>query len=153
MKRFLLMSFVSLVAFQAVSIRTHADKPQGKSDALEAQSDQPVSVWMEKKLQYSQAILRGLATSDFDSIRENARSMGLLSRVEGFVRGKNADYRTHVRTFSQISKDIETQAELENIEGVAYAFNRLAISCVECHKTLRQSSADEPVSSTDESTD
>ena len=109
-------------------------------------SDEPtMSVWMEKKLEHSQAILRGLAMGDFEDVKYNAGRLKVLNRVEGFVRRRNPDYRSHLNTFSRVSAEIERQAEKENIEGATLAFNQLTVSCVQCHKSLRsEDSAEKP---------
>ena len=102
------------------------------------------SVWMEKKLTHSQAILRGLAMGDFEDVKYNAGRLKLLNRVEGFVRRRHPNYRVHVNTFSRVAAEIERQAEKKNIEGATLAFNQLTVSCVECHQSLRNNeSADD----------
>ena len=111
---------------------------QASDEPIEGGDDeQSVSVWMEKKLEHSQAILRGLAMADFDSVAYNAQRLKLLNRVEGFVRRRNPEYRAQLHTFSRVVAEIERQADKENIEGATLAFNQLTVSCVECHKSLR----------------
>ncbi len=120
--------------------QSNPQQPTGTAateDSVPASDDKPMSVWMEKKLIHSQAILRGLAMGDFADVKYNAGRLKVLNRVEGFVRRKNPDYRAHLHTFSRVSAEIERQAENENIEGATLAFNQLTVSCVECHKSLR----------------
>ena len=95
------------------------------------------SFWMEKKMGYTQEILRGLATSDFEAIGVNARQMRLLNRVEGFVRRRNTEYRLQLRTFERICGDMIEQADKENLAGATLAFNQLTVNCVSCHQSLR----------------
>ena len=97
---------------------------------------------MKKKLDYSQAILRGLATGDFEMIKTNGVQMRLLNRVEGFVRRRNPRYRMHVRAFENICEEIVEQANDENLPGVTLAFNQLTVNCVNCHRSLRESAAE-----------
>lgn len=49
-------------------------------------ADPSPSVWMRKKLEYSQEILAGITMADFDKIAQNARAMNGLSKIEAFVR-------------------------------------------------------------------
>ena len=112
----------------------HADEPQ-----TEATEERSMSVWMEKKLAYSQSILKGLSQGDFDSIESNARQMQSLSRVEGFVRRRNPEYGNHLSAFEYICREIIRQSEKKNIEGTTLAFNQLTINCVKCHQSLRES--------------
>jgi hypothetical protein len=113
-----------------------AATPLGTDDEA---GETTISVWMEKKLVHSQAILRGLAMGDLRDVQYNASRLKVLNRVEGFVRRKNPDYRSHLNTFSRVIVEIERQAERENIEGATLAFNQLTVSCVQCHKSLRSS--------------
>ena len=103
----------------------------------EGSEKKTVSFWMEKKLDYTKQILGGLATGDYASIRENAHQMRLLGKVEGFVRRRNDEYRTQLRIFDRVSYEIGRQAEEENLEGVALAFNMLTVNCINCHKLIR----------------
>lgn len=97
----------------------------------------PTSVWMKKKLEYSQAILRGLALGDFELIGTNAAQMRLLNKVEGFVRRRNPQYRQQVRVFEDVCDELVEQANEENLAGVTLAFHQLTVNCVRCHQALR----------------
>ena len=97
-----------------------------------------MSFWMTKKLEYSQNILAGLATGDFDKIVANAQSMRNLSKIEGFVRGQTPGYRTQLHLFEESADEIIRQAKKDNVEGATLAFAQLTISCVNCHKHLRE---------------
>ncbi len=105
---------------------------QGQADA-----ENETSVWMVKKLEYSQAILQGLAMADFEAIKSNGVRLHLLNKVEGFVRRSNPRYKRHVRAFEEICDEIVDQADQENLAGVTLAFNQLTINCVNCHRSLR----------------
>lgn len=144
---------LSIMLAVCISIMsTAADPPAKTSKPGDQQSDaeqgdpQEMSVYMKKKLDYSQAILRGLATGDFETIKTNGVQMRLLNRVEGFVRRRNPRYRMHVRAFENICEDIVAQADEENLAGVTLAFNQLTVNCVNCHRSLREGQTDQPKS-------
>jgi hypothetical protein len=101
---------------------------------------QSTSFWMKKKLDLSKRILAGIANADFDSIVESAQSMRNLSTVEGFVRGQTPGYRTQLQIFDEAAAEVVRQAQKDNVDGVALAFTQLTISCVNCHKHLRETS-------------
>jgi hypothetical protein len=99
---------------------------------------QPMSFWMQKKLDYSKAILESLTKGEFDQLAENAAQMQLLGKIEGFVRRKNDDYRVQLHTFDFANQELIRQAKRRNAEGAALAFNQLTTSCVACHVMLRE---------------
>jgi hypothetical protein len=106
--------------------------------AAEPSKDSAPSVWMKKKLDYSQGILSGLATADFDKIAKNAQAMEGLSKIEGFVRARTPGYRKQLDIFMEANAEIIRQAERDNVDGAALAFTQMTISCVNCHKRLRE---------------
>jgi len=122
--------------------------PQDQPSAAAAQDDgtktpevteeRPMSFWMEKKLDYSKAILESLTKGEFDKLAKEADQMRALGKIEGFVRRKNESYRTQLRTFDFASQELVRQAKRNNAEGAALAFNQLTNSCVACHVMLRE---------------
>lgn len=105
------------------------------------------SVWMRKKLDYSREILAGLASEDFDQIARNAEAMQVMSRFEGYLRGKMPGYRTQLQVFQSANEELIKQAQADSVEGAALAFTQLTISCVNCHKQLREGRPDQPAPS------
>ncbi len=103
-----------------------------------ASQEQPMSYWMKRKLEYSQNILSGLAKADFEAIEASAQSMLNLSKVEGFIRRQAPGYTSQVHVFEESNDEIIRQARKHNVEGAALAFTQLTISCVNCHKQLRE---------------
>ena len=132
------------LAFAPEPNRSVADEPakpvseqQVKTDGEAATADQPVSFWMEKKLEYSQDILRGLATGDLQLVAEKAEQMRVVSRIEGWVRNRKPGYRAQFQAFELANAEILRNAKADNLDGATIGFQQLAISCVSCHKILR----------------
>lgn len=101
-------------------------------------AEQPISFWMEKKLDFSKSILESLTKGDFKRLALDAEQMRLLGKIEGFVRRKNESYRAQLRTFDSANLELVRQANRGNAEGAALAFNQLTTSCVACHVLLRE---------------
>lgn len=95
------------------------------------------SFWMKKKLEYSEKILEGLTAADFEEISKNAKMMGQLNAIEDFVRGRDESYEFHLKSFNYANRDLLRQAAEEDIDGAALAYTQLTLSCVNCHKHLR----------------
>ena len=125
---------------EAAQEKEAAIKP-GTEDGKVPPQNAPMSVWMEKKLQYSQETLRLLAVGDLNELQMTARRMQLVSKVEGFVRSNNATYKNQLRVFQLANEELIRQAERGSIEGATLAFHQLTSSCVNCHIAIRQPAA------------
>lgn len=111
----------------AVADDPATNKPERKPD-----------VWMQKKLKYSQQVLEGIAAGDFDLIAKSGDTLKGMDKIESFIRARTPRYRVQLQLFQDANEEIIRQAEAENLEGVTLAFNQLTISCVNCHKQLRE---------------
>ncbi len=122
----------------ATAAKDNAAKDKAAKDKAATEDEAPHTVWMRKKLDYTQEILAGIAVADYDRIATNASAMRALGRVEAFVRGRTPGYRNQMQIFEDATDELLRQAEKENVDGAALAFTQLTISCVNCHKQLRQ---------------
>ncbi len=136
-------AIVTLLSIVFLSAITMGDSPAKPESDL---SVKPTSFWMQRKMTYSQEILRGLASADFEAVGVNARQMRTLSKVEGFVRSRHASYRNQLQVFESVCDEMIRNADEKNLPGVTLAFNQMTVSCVNCHQTMR-SQASEPVAS------
>ncbi len=100
--------------------------------------EQPMSFWMEKKLEYARDMLGALAAGEFDEIESQADRMRLVGKIEGFVRGRSPSYASHLQSFDLATGELKRQAHAKSIEGAMLAFNQLTTSCVTCHQTVRE---------------
>lgn len=121
-----------IVAVMAMSVLAAEER-----DTPDKDQDKGPSFWMEQKLKYSQSILNGLATEDYELISKNAMAMKGLNKVEFFVRQRPAGYRTQLKNFQYSIDEVLKHAEDENLAGATLGFTQMTISCVNCHKQLR----------------
>lgn len=112
--------------------------------AADKEGEDKGSYWMQKKLEYSEKILAGLAKEDFDQIAKNARSMKALSQMEKWVRAGMPEYRAQLGIFQNANQQIIRMAEEDKLDGAALAFVQLTLSCVNCHKVIRDSAGEKP---------
>lgn len=108
------------------------------------QDEKPASYWMQKKLEYSEKILGGLAAADFEVIGKTARTMNALTHMEKWVRGTTPEYRTQLRFFENANEQIIRAADKENLDGAVLAYVQLTLSCVNCHKVVRDLGGSKP---------
>ncbi|MDZ4847875.1 MAG: hypothetical protein SGI77_01150 [Pirellulaceae bacterium] len=109
--------------------------------------EQPMSFWMEKKLEYSKQILEALTAGNYEGIESNSEQMRLLGKIEGFVRRRSRSYSSHLQSFDLATRELTRQAREKNIEGATLAFHQLTTSCVACHRTIREISLSPEVDS------
>jgi len=114
------------------------EKPADKPAAGGKDSDKQSSVWMRKKLDYTQNILAGITAGDFELVAQNANAMKGLGKIEVFVRGRTPGYKSQMQVFQEANDELLRQAQKESADGAALAFTQLTISCINCHKHLRE---------------
>lgn len=115
---------------------------KGEVAKTETAKGEESSFWMKKKLQYSEQILAGLAKEDYEAIAKNARSMNMLSHMERWVRSSLPEYRAQLRIFENANQQLIRAADAEQLDGAALAYVQLTLSCVNCHKVVRDSSTE-----------
>jgi hypothetical protein len=125
----------TLAVLMGLGFSVTADEPAAKT--ADKSQGKPFSFWMEKKLEYAQEILEGLATGDLNQVAEKSRQIRVLSRVEGWIRKGKPGYRAQLQAFEFANSEIERHAKAGNLEGAAMGFQQLTISCVSCHAILR----------------
>lgn len=113
--------------------------PVAPSDPAEKQPSEPMSFWMKKKLDFSKNVLEGIALGDFDKVVQNAQTLRSLSKIEAFVRRDTPGYRQQVVQFENSLDELIRSGKKENVEGATLAFHQLTVSCVHCHRQLRES--------------
>jgi hypothetical protein len=92
---------------------------------------------MKFKLHYSQSVLEGIATENFVLIATNAVNLSRLSQSAGWAVRQTADYQRLTRDFSQAADNLHQRALKQNVDGATVAYFQLTVSCVNCHRYLR----------------
>lgn len=110
-------------------------QPAGK--AKKGTPRDEASVWMTKKLEFSQKILAGLTQGDFALVRKNADAMLVVGYLEKWDRARLPEYRKQLRLFEDSNKALLRAADHRDIKGATRAYAQLVISCVECHNVVR----------------
>jgi cytochrome c556 len=131
MKNYLIVLAAAALLLGALSVCPSRGQEQKPSEQEKA------SVWMKKKLEFSQNILAGLTESDFDKVRANAEAMRFLGYLEKWARADRPDYKKQVVFFDFANQELIRQAKEKNLDGATLAYNQLTVSCVQCHKIVR----------------
>jgi hypothetical protein len=132
----LLIATLALSAATTPGHDARAQRPEARAGKAESSQDK-ASIWMKQKLAASQKILEGMTRADYDLIEKNAEGMRVLGHLEGWVRADIPGYRTQLHAFDHATGAIVRAAEDKNLDGVTLAYTQLTISCVQCHRLIR----------------
>jgi len=113
-----------------------ARHPEARKDNAQDSKDK-ASVWMKHKLGASQKILEGMTRGDFEMIEKHAQGMENLGYLEGWVRADVPGYVSHLHAFNQANRELIRASKNKNLDGVTVAYSQLTISCVQCHRFMR----------------
>ncbi len=105
-----------------------------------AVAEEKPSDWMKQKLEMSQNILAGLTKGDFDAVETNAQKMNVVNFLEKLVATDQPHYKEYMRqlsAFETANRELLRQSARKNIEGSTLAYMQLTVSCVQCHRVVR----------------
>jgi len=93
---------------------------------------------MTEKLKASQDLLAGIATEDFNKITRSAEELIQLTKKEEWHVLKTPKYEMHSNEFRRTAEVIIAKAKAKNLDGVTLAYFEMTMSCVRCHKYVRE---------------
>jgi hypothetical protein len=93
---------------------------------------------MQQKLAAAQKVLEGVALNDFGKITQNAQDLIRISKLAEWRIVKTPQYELHSNEFRRNAETLLTRAREKNLDGAALAYVELTLSCVRCHKYVRE---------------
>jgi hypothetical protein len=96
-----------------------------------------VHTFMQVKLEDSKKVLEGLTTENFDLMVKNSQEMSLLSEDALWQVLQTPEYVQRSADFRRITDRLTEAARKKNLDGAALAYVELTMSCIECHKYVR----------------
>ncbi len=124
------MRKLTLIAAQMIYIGLWVIQP------AVAEDDHSTNIDMQKKLEYSRDLLNGLVMEDFDKITQSAQALNKLGRRK-WIENESSAYRTQNQVFWFTTGTLLMAAEEKNIDGATLSYTQMTVSCVNCHKLLR----------------
>jgi hypothetical protein len=102
--------------------------------------DEPkkVNQLMQQKLQHAQKVLEGIALADFDKIAKHADALNALSKAAEWRVIKTPRYEMYSDDFQRAADDLSRKATAKNLDAAALSYVELTLTCVRCHKYLRE---------------
>ncbi len=109
---------------------------------LVGQANEPdkkkVSDLMQRKLTNAEKILEGIAVNDFDKILKHAQNLTDISKQVEWRVLKTPAYEMYSNAFQRNNASLIRSAKDKNIDAAALAYVDLTLTCVKCHKHVRE---------------
>jgi cytochrome c556 len=103
-----------------------------------AEDPKDVSALMRKKLQCSQLVLEGIAVNDYDKIAKNAEELIAVSKDAEWKVLKTPEYEVYSNDLRRAAESLIRNAKAKNTDGAALAYVDMTLTCVKCHKHVRE---------------
>jgi hypothetical protein len=103
-----------------------------------AQQKDAIRIIMTEKLDKSKSVLEGIALADFSKIRSSAEKLIQLTDTEEWFTYNTPRYTQHTNEFRRAAENLIDRAKTKNLDGVTLAYFDLTMSCVRCHRYIRQ---------------
>lgn len=138
------IAFVSLAALIVLSGALAAQRPPARpadADADElARKRRVLNAAMANKLHHAQELVRALAVEDFKQLEDSARSLRTICQDTLWKASPNLTYVKHSTEFASATDELARWASANDLNAVTMCYVRVTISCVECHKFVRDHS-------------
>ena len=103
-----------------------------------AQRPEALDKLMAKKLDSSKNLFEGIALANYKKIASSADQLVQLSRQDEWFVFKTPRYENFSNDFRRAAETIAQKANEKNLDGVTLAYFDLTMSCVRCHKYVRE---------------
>lgn len=124
---------VALIAVAGVVFQSVRAEEEAKAKAPK----QELSDFMHQKLDASNKILEGLVTEDTDLVREGAEVLTQMSTAEKWQISHNVMYLQFSKEFQRNAEKLVDAAKEKNLDRAALRWMDTTMSCIECHRFVR----------------
>jgi hypothetical protein len=136
MKRVQVVLAVCVVGAWLPILSSHGQEEPRMPDKT---SDKELAELMKRKLENAQKVLEGIALNDFDGISKHADELIQISKQAEWRVRKTPRYETYSNEFRRSAGELVENAKQKNLDGAALAYVDLTLTCVKCHKHVRES--------------
>jgi hypothetical protein len=111
-----------------------------KSTYAQAEKESGVKEAMRQKVAYSQQVLVGITLEDYGLIVNNAEKLVELSNKTNWYSRQVPEYELFLNEFRRTAQELMKAGQQKNLDAASLAYGQMTLSCVNCHKFIRQSS-------------
>jgi hypothetical protein len=134
MKRFSCIVTIFLLTLGTSGPGIRGDEQKGQDN----KTPKRVSELMRKKLEHSQKILEGIAVNDSKVIAQKADDLIDLSKQVEWRVFKTPQYEIHSNEFRRNAESLVKAGKDKNVDAAALAYVEMTLTCVRCHKYVRE---------------
>lgn len=125
-------------ALMLVSCATDDQAGAGDRSMADRPAASPMRGIMHAKLVHTQAIVEGIATSDFDAVAQNADDLVELSERGSWMVHDTMAYVAFSDDFRNTARTLADDARRGDADRVVEHYSDLIRTCVACHDYLRR---------------
>ncbi len=138
MKSATLCIFSGLLLVAAIAAVTLDTSKAATTDETPASVAAAGRSLMRQKLESSQRLLEALTLADFERIISNAEDLQRISLEARWTQPHSPEYAEYGEDFRHALTRVVRASENHNIDGAALNFVQVILTCVQCHKVVRE---------------
>jgi hypothetical protein len=104
----------------------------------QAMQQNKLKMLMEDKLRFAKMLLEGVALGDFNKITDSSEKLVQVSKSAEWFVHKTPRYELHSNEFRRAAENLIAKAKAKNMDGVAYSYVELSMTCFRCHEYVRE---------------
>jgi len=134
---------VLLAVLPVIALAVHSADGWTQEKKAPAKDEEQAAL-MKKKLSQAQKFLEGLAQQDFDKIKSAADELASLRRQAAWSINRSPEYDVFSNDFQRNIDAAQQAASNKNIDAAALAYIEMTMTCVKCHKYVREQGKKQP---------
>jgi hypothetical protein len=103
----------------------------------QATQQNKLKMLMEDKLRFAKVLLEGVALGDFNKITDSSEKLIQISKSAEWFVYKTPRYELHSNEFRRAAENVIAKAKAKNMDGVAFSYVELTMTCFRCHEYVR----------------
>lgn len=130
------MALVLAVTVATVVSRGEA-REKSEGDSVKVAQEVEPSL-MRQKLDHAQKLLEALSIADYERIISNSEELQRISLEARWSQPHSPAYAEYGEDFRSALTRVVRAAEKQNIDGAALNYVQVVLTCVQCHKVVRE---------------
>jgi hypothetical protein len=110
----------------------------GLAPGTASQKIEPVTKVMTLKLDYTQKLLESIVKAEFDELDDLSFRLVALTGTEDWKVVRTEAYNRHTADFVRAVEAFRKAQDRKDIDEFAQAYVDMTLSCVRCHKYVRE---------------